>query len=360
MTKRLLLLFILCVSLVACEASVGTQQASKVMQNEDELIVSFFNVGQGDATLLQTKDITILIDAGRHDREDVVELLHGAGVEEIDLFVGTHPHADHIGQADRVLQSFPVEEVWMSGDTHTTRTFERTIAAIASSDVNYYEPRAGEVFDIGSLRIEVLNPSELTGDFHEGAIGLRVDHGEVGWLFMADIEVDVELDLVDAGVNLEADVIRLGHHGSSTSSHEDFLDQVNARYAVYSAGVDNEYGHPHREVIERLNQRPLEWFGTDLHGNIYMKSDGENIVVELEKEPSGKTEATSEVPCIDVNVATIEELSYIVHIGEERAEELVTLRPIKDLKQLTDIHGIGQGRLSDILDEEVACLYGGE
>ncbi|MDV2684946.1 MBL fold metallo-hydrolase [Alkalihalophilus lindianensis] len=358
---RVMLIAFCIALLVACDATSQTEQERvKTEFQEGELLVSFLNVGQGDATLLQTTDTTILIDAGRHDRNDVIDLLEGAGVKEVDLFIGTHPHADHIGQADQVLLHFPVDEVWMSGDLHTTRTFERTIQAIASSGASYYEPRAGEQFKIGALEIEVLNPTELTGDFHEGAIALRVQHGEVVWLFMSDIEEDVERKLVDSKVNIEADVLRLGHHGSSTSSHEAFLQEVDPSYAIYSSGVDNEYGHPHREVIERLDRLEIEWFGTDVHGQIDMVSDGQEIIVKSEKEFSQQSspDATAST-CIHLNEATIEELVTIVHIGEERAEQIVAMRPINQIEQLTDIQGIGQGRLSDIVAEELACLDGG-
>ncbi|CAN5839028.1 hypothetical protein BH23ACT5_BH23ACT5_21190 [soil metagenome] len=133
-------------------------------ETPDELVVYFFDVGQGDATLLAGPDFTILIDAGRHDRSDVVSHLQRSGVEAIDLLVGTHPHADHIGQIPDVLAAFPVTEVWMSGDSHTTQIFERTLDAIADSDAGYHEPRAGESLSIGSALVEVVNPTSPTGD----------------------------------------------------------------------------------------------------------------------------------------------------------------------------------------------------
>src|SRR5690606_12325294 len=113
------------------------------------LTVHFIDVDQGDATLIQADDVVILIDAGRHDRSDVVPYLRSIGIKSIDLLVGTHPHADHIGQFPEVLRAFPVKEVWLSGDVHTSRTFERAIDAILESDAGYHEPRAGERFQFG-------------------------------------------------------------------------------------------------------------------------------------------------------------------------------------------------------------------
>lgn len=319
----------------------------------DELKVTFFDVGQGDATLFQTEDATILIDAGRHDRDDVVSLLESANVDTIDLFVATHPHADHIGQADKVLQTFNVEEVWMSGDVHDTRTFERTIAAISAADIDYYEPRAGEEFNIGSMEVEVLNPEELTGDFNNGSIAIRLQYDHISFIMMGDVEVENEIEILKRGHQLKANILRLGHHGSSTSTSKELLDAVNPEVAIYSAGEDNEYGHPHREVVSLIESRNIDFYGTDKNGHIVVTTNGETyeVVTEYDNEV-----ATSS--CVDLNKASVDELEQIVHLGEERAEEVMKLRPITAANQLTDINGIGDGRLADIIAEGKACLDG--
>ena len=126
---------------------------------DGELVIHHFDVGQADATLIQAPGATILIDAGDYRRSDVVPYLRSAGVSRIDLFILTHPHADHIGQVPQIMAAFPVVEIWMSGWEHTTQTFERAIDAILASDAGYHEPRAGETLEIGSLIIEVINPA---------------------------------------------------------------------------------------------------------------------------------------------------------------------------------------------------------
>lgn len=171
---------------------------------QGELIAHYFDVGQGDATLLAGPDFTILIDAGRHDRSDVVPHLVAAGMQTIDLLVGTHPHADHIGQFPAVLGQFPVTEVWMSGDTHATLTFERAIDAILASGAAYHEPRAGEVYQIGSARVEVVNPESLTGNLHQGSVSLRIIFGEVAFLFTGDAEAPTEVAMIARGHPLHA------------------------------------------------------------------------------------------------------------------------------------------------------------
>ncbi len=248
----------------------------------EEARVYFFDVGQADATLFLGPDFTVLIDAGDYRRNDVVPHLISVGVTEIDLLVGTHPHADHIGQFPQVLDSFTVGEVWMSGDLHTTRTFERAIDAILHSGAAYREPRAGEVFEFGTLFIEVLNPYQLTGDFHDGAISIRLTYGEMSFVFTGDAETHTEWAMIDRGYNLEAQVLQLGHHGSRTSSGSAFLDAVSPDIAIYSVGDGNQYGHPHDEVVERVAAMGIPLYGTDIHGTVVIFTDGVTYSVETE------------------------------------------------------------------------------
>lgn len=210
------------------------QNGNSQPQAEGELEVHFIDVGQGDATLFKGPDFTILVDAGRHDRNDVVPYLESQEIETLDLLIGTHPHADHIGQMDRVIEAFEVEEVWMSGDEHTTQTFERVLDAILDSDAGYYEPRAGEDFTIGSSVVEVVSPDSLTGDFHEGSLSFRVVYGDVSFLFTGDAESQTEREMIESDHDLTADIFQLGHHGSSTSNTRDFLHAVDPEIAIYS------------------------------------------------------------------------------------------------------------------------------
>lgn len=247
------------------------------------LTVHFIDVGQGDATLLVGPDFTILIDAGRHDRNDVVPYLREQGVTELDLLVGTHPHSDHIGQFDRVIGAFPVREVWLSGDLHTTRTFERALDAILASDAAYHEPRAGERFRFGSALVEVVSPQEVTGDFNNGSIALRILFGSIAFLFTGDAEAAAEEAMLAGGFELKAHVLHVGHHGSRTSSTPRFLAAVRPEVAVYSAGRGNTYGHPHPEVLERLEALGVEVYGTDRHGTVRIVTDGKTYTVLPER-----------------------------------------------------------------------------
>ena len=267
-----------------------------------EARVYFFDVGQADATLLLGPDFTVLIDTGDYRRNDVVPHLESVGVKELDLLIGTHPHADHIGQFPQVLETFPVKEVWLSGDTSTTLTFERAIDAILDSDAAYHKPRAGEVFQFGSLHIEVLNPDRLTGDFHEGSVSVRAVFGDVAFIFTGDAETQTEQAMIDRGHDLEAQVLQLGHHGSHSSSSQALLEAISPEVAIYSAGEDNPYGHPHDEVVNRLADMGIPLYGTDVHGTVVITTNGVTYSVETEYE----------VPALaETAVAWEQELTYI-------------------------------------------------
>lgn len=329
------------------------------------LEVHFIDVDQGDATLVMGAGVTILIDAGRHDRSEVVPYLRSVGVESIDLLVGTHPHADHIGQFPQVLAAFPVREVWLSGDVHTSRTFERALDAILASGAGYHEPRAGERVAIGDVLIEVVHPEVITGDFNNGSISLRLVYGDVSFLFTGDAEAEAELEMIARGHELRAAVLHVGHHGSSTSSSEAFLQEVRPEVAVYSAGVNNSYGHPHREVVERFRRLGIPLYGTDVYGTILVRTDGRTFEIRSERGDLSVSRGTTGVShgashCgpgrVDVNTATKEALMRIVHIGEARAEELIALRPFSSLDDLKRIRGISDGRLREIEAQGIACV----
>lgn len=339
----------------ASEAAEPSARAVDGVSRDGRLRAYFFDVGQGDATLFAGPDFTILVDAGRHTRNDVVPHLLAAGVEEIDLLIGTHPHADHIGQFPEVLRAFPVTEVWMSGDEHASQIFERTLDAILASGSGYHEPRTGEALRLGSARVEVLNPSEVDGDLHNGCVAVRVVFGEVAILLTGDAEIPAERRMVASGFPLRAQILQLGHHGSRTSSGEEFLREVRPEVAIYSAGEGNSYGHPHAEVIERFRNRRVPVYGTDRDGTILVESDGRRFEVR-----PGIEMRTTGVPLggvgIAINTAPKEQLTRIAHISPERADELMRIRPLRSVDELTEINGIGPARLRDIKQQGLIRL----
>jgi beta-lactamase superfamily II metal-dependent hydrolase len=257
----------------------GRRVATPVSTDTGTLTAYFFDVDQGDAILLVGPDFTILIDAGRHDRNDVLPHLEQVGIESIDLMVGTHPHADHIGQFVEVLEAYPVGEVWMSGDINTSATFENTIDAIAASGAAYHEPRAGEVYEIGSARLEVVNPTHIGDDANDGSVAFRLIFGDVAFMFTGDAELAAEAEMVASGLDLRAQILKLGHHGSDTSSSLRFLQAVAPEVAIWSAGTDNTYGHPHRSTLNRLARLGIEVHGTAKESTIIVCTNGQTYKV---------------------------------------------------------------------------------
>lgn len=325
-----------------------------------ELAVHYIDVGQGEAVLLQGPGFTILIDAGNIGGREVVDYLTRLEVEAIDLLVVTHPHADHIGQAAEVLRRFPVREVWMSGYEHYTRTFEELLDAVLDSDADYFEPRAGDKRSYGELELQVLNPptGNLSRNMHETCLMLRAVYGQIAFLFTGDAEQRTEKALVGWGLPLQAHILQLGHHGSRTSSALEFLLAVDPDLAIYSAGACNDYGHPHEEVLTRLSILGIPVYGTDLYGTIIVRTDGETY--SLAAEQKGRLGETEIQGCVDLNSASWEELQLIIHIGPDRACQIMEqrkTRPFRSVDELQSrISGIGPKRLADIKAQGVACI----
>ncbi|MGM8215947.1 MBL fold metallo-hydrolase [Bacillaceae bacterium W0354] len=353
----------------------------------------YIDVGQADSTLIEYSydgvDYRILIDAGDWKTNNVINYLNAQHIDHIDILVGTHAHADHIGQMDKVINQFDIDEVWMNGDTATSRTFERVIDALEASDASYYEPRTGDIFDVGPLQIEVVHPSSLTGNTNDDSISMKLTYGETTFLFTGDTERSGESAMLNEVENLNADILQLGHHGSSTSSTQRFLAAVSPDVAIYSAGAGNTYGHPHVEVVNRVLDAGIKLYGTDIHGTIIVTTDGKTYSIQTKKdgtitpsttggETSSKTtnqNTTSQTPtknntnsssdnqsanknCVNINTASFEELQRIKHVGPDRAQQIIDLRPFNSVNGLTRVKGIGDGRLKDIKAENLACVGG--
>lgn len=260
---------------------------------EGKIEVHFIDVGQADATLIKTENTKVLVDAGHWQRTDVLDYLNENNIEKIDLLIGTHPHADHIGQFDIILQEIQVTEVWMSGFELDSATYRRTIEAIDSSQAIYREPRTGQEYQLNDLNIYVLNPEKLTRDIHETSISIKVEFGEFSIILTGDAEKQTEEKMVRENRQrfvflnsilperfqrnfenkLDTLVYQVGHHGSDTSSTRIFLEAMSPKIAIYSAGEGNPYDHPTPSVVERFNDMNIPLYGTDKHGTIIIKSD---------------------------------------------------------------------------------------
>lgn len=319
-----------------------------------ELSVHFIDVGQGDSILLVSDEAVVLVDAGQYG--EAATYLSGIGIQEIDLIIATHAHADHVGGIPAVMNAIPVNRVWYNGQTHTTLTFERFIDSVLDSDAVYHEPSRGDRLSLGDLTITVLHPdssaADSDGHLHDKNIVVRADYHDFSILLTGDAETDAEEEMIQSGMNLSSTVLKLGHHGSRTSSSISFLDAVSPEIVVYQAGSDNRYGHPHEEVIVRVQTvLNADLYGTDIHGTIVVVTDGEKYEVFSDR---GNDDLIL-FECVDINTASVSELMRIIHIGESRAQELIERRPYNTLDQLVRIRGIGDARLGDILEQGLVC-----
>lgn len=347
------------------------------------LTVHYIDAGQGDAALLEFTDnedtYTILYDAGDWQGNEVVPYLQKENIDYIDIIMISHPHADHMGQLEKVLSNFDVGEVWMTGNTANSGVFEKASEAILASDADYEEPEAGDVFDVGALTVSILHPKTLTGGLNEDSLSVHFQYGETSFLFTGDAYTEQEQQMISSGTNVDADFLQLGHHGSKTSSGQAFIDAVNPEYAIYSAGAGNSYGHPHQEVLDRLLAKDVTIFGTDVHGNIMVTTDGVDATITTDKEgtvaagskkdkdadktsSNPKQQQQKEQPasgdCIDLNKASKGELQNIIHLGDTRAEQVLELRPFNNVEDLQRVDGIGPARIADIVAENKACVGG--
>lgn len=344
MGRRSICLIVILLAIVLLAVSSSAEQI---------MTAHFLYVGQGEATLLMGPDFAVLIDAGDVGRYDIVPQLETAGVEYLDVVVNTHPHADHLGQLPDVMEAFPVHEVWMSGKEHYTVAYEEALDAILDSSARYLEPRAGEKYSIGSLQVEVLHPQYIVEDIHASFLALRVQFGDFGMLLTGDIEHCTEAKILEGKHNVQAQVLQLGHHASRTSSSDDFLDAVAPEIAIYSAGFCNSYGHPHAQVVERILRRDITLYGTEAYGTIVVATDGTQYWVTPERQPELRGGRFGQ---IDINTARYEELLHIVHIGEQRAGDILRLRPFSSLGDLQRITGVGAARVRDIEAQSIAFI----
>ena len=270
------------------------------LEGVDVLQVIVFDVGQADCTLLKTNDHAMLIDAGNAGQDKLVlKYLAEYGITTLDYLVATHPHADHIGSMTSVVNAVDsIGTVIMPDKPHTTKTYENLITAIEKKDIPLTIPTPGEVFQWGDASVEVLAPNSATyKDLNEYSIVLRVEFGDTSFLFTGDAGTISENEQLATGILLKSDVLKVGHHGSRTSSTQKYLNAVAPSYAVICCGVDNDYGHPHTEAMTRLTGTGATIYRTDQQGTIIFTTDGKDITVSVSRDPP-PTETSTPQPDI--------------------------------------------------------------
>ena len=251
---------------------------------KEELQVYFIDVGEADCILIRIKDDYALIDAGNNlDGNKLVTYFKSLGITKFSAIFGTHGHEDHIGGMDNIIREFDVERFYMPKTVIPTTTYETVVKELKKKDISYKVPSVNNKINVGDGTFTVLSIKDDIDDLNNASIVLKFDYKNVSFLFMADVEKTIEYELLDKNVDVSADVIKIGHHGSVYGSINKFLKKVNAKYAVISVGADNEYYHPHEKALNRIKNNNMTLYRTDLDGTIIFSSDGESLKIDKVK-----------------------------------------------------------------------------
>jgi beta-lactamase superfamily II metal-dependent hydrolase len=293
MLKRLLLPFLLIsLLLAACDTTGGGSiTPPPPPAGRAEMEVSFLDVGQGDSILIKAPNgQTMLIDGGRSislASSVIIPQLKAWGASQVDVLVVTHPDADHISGLVGVLEGYPVKLAALTGDQHATQIYERLLTDIRDQHIEALQVRTGTVIPFDSaVKLDVLGPDDdfvNRDDTNDGSIVIKLTYGQTSFLFTGDAEFPENQAILRHNLDVRATVLKLGHHGSRSSTDESWLRAVQPQLGIISAGAGNSYGHPHPEVIAALNALGIQYIRTDEHGTINVASDGTQLRVTSQR-----------------------------------------------------------------------------
>jgi competence protein ComEC len=257
----------------------------KIETSSHPFTVTFLDVGQGDAIVIQNENTVMLIDAGTNKTAvNLINELKSMAISRFDVIIATHPHEDHIGGMDNVINNFEVRQVIMPEESANTQTYQDVLKAINNKALTISVPKAGSSFNLGSAICTVLAPnSQNYEDTNNYSIVLRVVYGSMSFLLTGDAGTDSEKEILGKGYTLKSDVLKVGHHGSADSTSNPFLEAIAPRNAVILVGQDNDYGHPHKETLSKLNTAGIKIYRTDMNGTIVYTSNGTNLAVKTGK-----------------------------------------------------------------------------
>lgn len=278
--KKLFLLIIILFSISGCKIN----QESYSYPTDDVLVSHFLDVGQADSSFIELPNKeTILIDAGeKKDSDKIIKYIKDLGYKKIDYVIATHPHADHIGGMKDIIDSFDIGDIYMPKVVATSKTYENLLLKIQEKGLKIHTGKSGvEIINNDNLLVQILAPNkDKYSSYNNYSIVLKITYKENVFLYMGDAE---ELSEGEITGNIKSDVLKVGHHGSDTSSSREFISRVRPSYAIISVGENNNYNHPSSKTIKNLEKYTNNIYRTDLNGNILVTSDGKNITVNTEK-----------------------------------------------------------------------------
>lgn len=250
---------------------------------DGDLKVNFIDVGQGDSIFIELpNDKGMLIDAGENSEADkVINYIKNTGYEKIDYVVGTHPHTDHIGGLAKVIDNFDIGKIYMPKAISSSKTYENLLTTIKDNGLSVKTAKAGvNIINDGDLKVDIIAPVQSYSDLNNNSAVIKLVYKNRSFLFMGDAEVASENDIKESVLS---DVIKVGHHGSDSSSSVEFVNKVGAKYAIISVGENNIYNHPYQEILKRWQENGAKIYRTDLDGDIVIISDGDKINVTTSK-----------------------------------------------------------------------------
>lgn len=256
--------------------------------NESNLKIYFIDVGQADCILIDNNQEYALIDAGNNnDGEKLVNYFTNLGIKSFRYVIGTHAHEDHIGGMDDIIKNFTIEHFFMPDIITTTKTFEDVLDALKEKHLTYETPPINATFTLAEAKFTVLFiGTNKTTDLNDSSIVLKMQYGDTSYLFMGDATSAIEKEILEK--DIKSDVLKVGHHGSQYSSTAQFLKKVNPKYAIIEVGKENNYGHPRKVTLNKLERLGTKVYRTDKDGTIILKSNGKDISFEtLQTDTNG-------------------------------------------------------------------------
>lgn len=291
------------------EANTSSNSESSVAEVETSqgiLEVHFVDVGQGAAQIIKTPNNKVMvIDGGNNDDEDdMVAYLNELGVKKVDILIGTHPDADHIGGIDAVIDAFDIGKIYMPKIQSNTQTFESVLQSIANKGLKVTTAQAGITLDLDpAIEAVMIAPLQQSNDSNEMSAIVRLSYGEQSFLLTGDAGVKTEQELIASGATLQSDVLLVGHHGSKHSTSTAFVQAVQPTYGVIQVGKNN-YGHPEDSVLNTLAAAGIQIYRTDTDGTIVFKTDGKTMVVNKNAwEYNGSLTAGSNTATVTTPIA---------------------------------------------------------
>lgn len=284
--------FVICILLFVTSCSKAYPVSSNGL-NENLTLVHFIDVGQADSILIESRGQVLLMDAGnKEDSEKVISYIKNRGIDRLDYVIGSHPHKDHIGGLGEVINKFDIGKVFLTDYVLPSEHLDRLLGAINNKNLKVIIPSVGDEYALGNASFIFVAPvkKDYGSKVNNYSLGIKLIDRDNTFLLTADAEEVAEMDMAAGEIDISADVLKINHHGSITSSTEIFIDAVNPTYGVLSVGKDNPYGNPSYSVMARLLDHDVQIYRTDLCGSITVISDGKNLIFKTEKNTNKTNE----------------------------------------------------------------------